>query len=328
MDKGPIFIGGPDRSGKTLLRLALSLHPQIGITKRTDLWTRFYGRYGDLERSDNFERCISAILAYKHIQVLQPDGRRLRSEFSQGEPTYARLFALIHEQYSERLGKPRWGDQSELVERYADPIFAAYPSAKIIHLVRDPLDRFSASKSRWKRGKGKVGVATARWVEAADLALRNLQRYPDQCMIVQYEALVMRPEVTLSEVCSFLGEEYAPAMLLIGHTPTYADEIVRPPNGVAENHFLTQFIGNYYLNLSDAEIAFIQSSAGRDMLAFGYALRRVNFSLSERLSYWVRTWPVNVLSMLAWRATKTLGTRFPGPGQSGGGLKGQRVAHV
>ena len=108
MDKGPIFIGGPDRSGKTLLRLALSLHPQIGITKRTDLWTRFYGRYGDLERSDNFERCISAILAYKHVRVLQPDGTRLRSEFSQGEPTYARLFALIHQQYSERLGKPRW----------------------------------------------------------------------------------------------------------------------------------------------------------------------------------------------------------------------------
>jgi len=312
MDKGPIFIGGPDRSGKTLLRLALSIQPNIAITKRTDLWTRFYNRYGDLNRGDNFERCLSAILAYKHVRALQPDAGRLRADFQQGDPTYARLFGLIYQQYSEKVGKPRWGDQSEGVERYADPIFAAYPSAKLIQLVRDPLDRYGASKSRRKNGKGKLGAATARWLDSVDLAVRNRQRYPDRCLLVQYEALVTHPDVTLSEVCSFLGEEYSPDMLLIGHTPTYAEEIILPEHGVAENYFLTQFVGNYYLNLSAAEIAFIQGFAGREIQASGYPLRQVRMSPSEWFSYCAWLWPTNVLRMLGWHANEWLRVQWPG----------------
>ena len=45
---GPIFVGGLDRSGKTLLRLALSSHPNIAMTRRTYTWTEVYQRYGDL----------------------------------------------------------------------------------------------------------------------------------------------------------------------------------------------------------------------------------------------------------------------------------------
>jgi hypothetical protein len=247
------------------------------------------------------------------VRALQPDAGRLRADFWQGDPTYGRLFALIYQQYSERVGKPRWGDQSEGVERYADPIFAAYPSAKIIHLVRDPLDRFSASKSRWKNGKGKVGAATARWLNSVDLAMHNRQLYPDRCLVVQYEALVTHPDATLSEVCSFLGEVYSPAMLLIGHTPTYADEIILPEHGVAENHFLTQFVGNFHLNLSAAEIAFIQGFAGREMLAFGCPIRPVHMSPSQWFSYCAWLWPTNVLRMLGWHANEWLRVHLPGP---------------
>ena len=42
----------------------------------------------------------------------------------QGQPTYACLFALFQQHYAERAGKPRWGDQSGLIERYADLIAA------------------------------------------------------------------------------------------------------------------------------------------------------------------------------------------------------------
>ena len=107
MKRGPIFIGGLDRSGKTLLRLSLSAHPNLALTRRTYLWPRFFNRYGDLSRGDNFERCLRAMLQRKPIQVLQPDAERIRREFWQGEASYARLFALLHQHYAERQGKPR-----------------------------------------------------------------------------------------------------------------------------------------------------------------------------------------------------------------------------
>ena len=53
---GPIFIGGLSFSGKTTLRLMLSSHPVIVLSRRTYMWQRFYGRYGDLRRPENLER--------------------------------------------------------------------------------------------------------------------------------------------------------------------------------------------------------------------------------------------------------------------------------
>jgi len=120
----------------------LASHPHIAMSRRTNLWPKFYQRYGDLSRTDNFQRCLKAMLQYKHITSLKPDADRINTEFQQGEPTYARLFALFEQHNAERLGKPRWGDQTELIERYTDPIMNAYPSAKFIHMIRDPRDQY------------------------------------------------------------------------------------------------------------------------------------------------------------------------------------------
>ena len=125
MDHGPIFIGGLERSGTSLIYALLASHPNIAMTRRTNLWTYFYNQYGDLGRRDNFERCLNAMLHYKRLVVLKPDPERLRQEFWQGEPTYGRLFALLEQQYADRVGKSRWGDKSLNTERYAEPIFAA-----------------------------------------------------------------------------------------------------------------------------------------------------------------------------------------------------------
>ena len=78
MSNGPIFIGGLSFSGKTQLRLLLGTHPNIVITRRTRMWTRFYGRFGDLSRPENFERCLEAMLRNKHICALNPDPARIR----------------------------------------------------------------------------------------------------------------------------------------------------------------------------------------------------------------------------------------------------------
>src|SRR5512142_2409406 len=97
MNRGPIYLAGADRSGTTLTYALLSSHSHIAMPHLgSNMWTFFYGQYGDLSRPENFERCLKAMLRYKNVLILNPDVERIRREFSQGEPAYARLFALFH----------------------------------------------------------------------------------------------------------------------------------------------------------------------------------------------------------------------------------------
>ena len=105
----------------------LGSHPDIAMTRRTNLWTHFYGQYGDLAQPENFERCLAMMLRYKRVVRLDPDPERIRREFMQSDRSYAALFALLGEHFAERQGKMRWGDKSLTTERYAELIFAAFP---------------------------------------------------------------------------------------------------------------------------------------------------------------------------------------------------------
>jgi hypothetical protein len=292
MSSGPIFVGGLDRSGKTLMRLSLSSHPRIAMTRRTYTWTDVYGRYGDLGRPENFERCLAAMLANRHMAALAPDAERIRREFRQGEPSYGRLFALFHQHYAERAGKPRWGDQLAFIEHYADQVFAAYPSARMIHMVRDPRDRYEAATSSRQRRVGRAGMAAARWLASAELGQRNLRRYAGRYAIVRYEALMAERERTLREVCAFIGEEFAPAMLTLEGAMRFGRE-----DDAAEG----QRDERPRAALSPREVAFVQAYAGRGMAAYGYQPRPVRLSLGERLRFYCVDLPANLARATAWR---------------------------
>jgi hypothetical protein len=312
MEQGPIFIGGLDRCGKTLLRALLAAHPNIAIPAiGSNMWTFFYGRYGDLSRRDNFERCLKTMLRYKHVAFLKPDPDRIRREFWQGEPTYARLFALFQRHYADREGKPRWGDQTGLIERYADQIFAAYPGAQMIHMLRDPRDRYEASLALWPHGKGRVGGATARWRYTTGLARRNQRRYPERYLVVRYETIVTQPEAALREICAFLHEDFFPSMLTEG-SALYQDNIRSRSGSESEpGGISTAYIGRFRQRVPPREIAFMQMLGGRDMQAFGYPPEPLRLSFGEQLRFYVIDWPVNLVRLATWRSVEAIQQNFP-----------------
>ena len=57
---GPIFIGGVERSGTSLLYALLASHPNIAMTRRTNMWPYFYKLYGNLAKPENLDRLLSA----------------------------------------------------------------------------------------------------------------------------------------------------------------------------------------------------------------------------------------------------------------------------
>jgi hypothetical protein len=309
-EDGPIYIGGPDRCGKTLVAALLGSHSRIAIPiVGSNLWTFFADQHGDLADDRNLDRCLAALYRYKHARFLGLDLPRLRSEMRRGPATYPRLFALIHEHFAERAGKPRWGDQSGLIERYAEPIFASIPGVRMIHMVRDPRDRYEGSLAMWPAGRGRVGAAVARWRYSIDLGERNARRWPDRYRLLRYEDLVRDPEGVTSDLCAFVGEAFEPGMMAMPDAPTYRAKLAAGADGVPR--ITDAHIGDYRGRIPPHELAFMQGRLAARMRRYGYALDPVSIPLGDRLRYVVR-WPAQAGRMVAWESVERLQHRLPG----------------
>ncbi|MFP3914997.1 MAG: sulfotransferase family protein [Actinomycetota bacterium] len=308
--RGPVYIGGLDRSGKTTMHAFLTSHPNIAIPAvGSNMWTYFYGRYGDLARPANLQACLDAMFRYKHVVFLQPDRDRIEREFRAGEPTYARLFSLFLIHFAEEQGKPRWGAQTGLIERYAEDLFGAYPGLKVVHMLRDPRDRYQASIEKWPRGKGRAGGAVARWNYSLRLAERHLSRHPDDYLVVRFEDLVHRPDETVRRVCEFLGEEFAPSMLEMAGAPTHRRRMMGETPGPVR--LSPEYIGRFRGRVPPGEIEYIQRHAALGMARYGYEKAPLDMTMRERLGYHLIESPSQTLRRWAWRSVEEGQQRLP-----------------
>lgn len=295
MESGPIFIGGLDQSGKTPLRRMLSAHPELLLTRRTYMWSRFYNQFGPLSNPSNLDRCLSTMLTRKAIQEMHPDPQKIRREFIQGPQTYARLFEVFHRQNLERTGKRRWGDQLGLVERFADVIFSSYPDAKMIHMIRDPRDHSAEGAEIKHRGRGKSGWLTARWKFSAQLARLNSRRYHKQYLVMRYEDLMQDTEKMLRRICAFLNEDYIPTMLEVLAARNRDEE---DPVEHREEHLQTS------ASSMKTQVTFAQIFARRDLIDLGYTLKSVPLSTGEQIKFSMIDLPANLAGLIAWNLTE------------------------
>lgn len=231
---------------------------------------------------------------------MEPDEARLRRDLAQGQATYGRLFALLHEQYAERLGKQRWGEQEGRLEGYADELFAAYPGAKVIHMIRDPRNRYEemlqTTPPRFRLGR--VGVNTRDWLQSVRLARRNQQKHAANYLVLHYEALLSDPEQALRQVCGFIGEDYIPAMLTMQGAIRFGGQEATDAASEWETG-IVDFKLDAARQVSPREVAFMQFFAGREMRAWGYVPHPVSLSPIETVRYCTMDWPFGLVRMAA-----------------------------
>jgi hypothetical protein len=299
--RGPVYVAGLERSGTSLMFALLASHPSIAMTRRTNLWRHFFEQYGDLADDANLDRCLDTMRRYKRLVGLGTDWERLRAELRSGPRTYPRLFALLHEQHAERLGLPRWGDKSLHTERWADRIVADDPDARILHMIRDPRDRFASSVTRWKVRRGGAGAGAAESRSSARIAIENERRFPTQYRAVRYETLAAEPERTLRDLCAFIGEDFDPAMLGMDGAPAVRDGGNSSYGRLATGSISTSSIGRFAQILTPRQIAYVQLATRREMRAFGYEPVEVGLSGRDRLAFVLRDLPVETAHLLAWR---------------------------
>ncbi|MGH8212249.1 MAG: sulfotransferase, partial [Rhodanobacteraceae bacterium] len=191
----PIFILGLPRSGTTVLERMLANHPRVASAgELVDFGMQLYWA-ADTSDIQN-ERFLSRLLELDFVEV----GRRY----------------LARTQWRAR-GKPFFIDKQPPNWALAGFIHLALPHARILHLVRDPMD---VCFSNWRTF---FGDSYAYSYELAALATqhriyRGLMRHwhatmPGVILDVSYADLVRQPEAVMRRVLQFCGLEFEPRCL-------------------------------------------------------------------------------------------------------------------
>lgn len=203
MAEKPIFIGGMFKSGTSLLRAMIGQHPSIGSGLETYWFDLDFSR----PEGEDLQERLGALAEFygfsrKDVQVIaatSTSGEAFLSRFLDG--------------YVARLNKPRWAEKTPGNVLHMDRIFAAWPDAQVVHIIRDPKDVFASL--RQARKWDSVNVFVERWCsvfEAVERFRSQLRLDADRYLELRYEALVTTPVEATRVLCDFLGEAWTEHM--------------------------------------------------------------------------------------------------------------------
>jgi hypothetical protein len=216
-DGPPFFIVGNDRSGTTMLRLALD-RGRVAITPES----MFLVDFAPVRRRSGLDDPAAAAAFVRRVW----SHPRVRVWGLPGEPP-AVPPGLAHDEayrfaveapfraYAAARGKPRWADKTPLYLAYVDELAAVWPDARFVVLVRDGRD-VALSLLRVPFGPNNVWAAARFWAQGIRLGLDAAARHPGRVRTVRYEDVVADPPSALRPVCEFLGLAYGDEMLAIG----------------------------------------------------------------------------------------------------------------
>jgi tetratricopeptide (TPR) repeat protein len=196
----PIFIVGMPRTGTTVLERILGSHSQVSDG----------GELNAMQHSISMELDSFIQLPLSAADLTAPTALNLRS------------LARQYQQRTRHLlrGKKYFVDKNPKNVFCAGIIAAAFKQARILCLMRDPMDSCFSNLKELFPGGG-YGYS----YDFADLAghyfrfrcaVEHYQNVmPDQFMTVKYEALVADPEATSRHIMSFCGLSYEEACIEI-----------------------------------------------------------------------------------------------------------------
>lgn len=205
MNKKPVFfILGCVRSGTTLLRNILKSHPNLICPEETHFfrWNDPFasGDYTHINKNVEtlkMHRSMDGVdeSDFQHVLEKSVDRKDLMLN-------YCELFAQVQGQTSSRCF-----DKSPQNVYGLPLIKAQFPDAKIIHIVRNPLNVVSSLK----RGRGllpqSITGATNFWKEAIQIINTMKPLLSNNLYEIKYEKLTNNPQHEISNLLNFLSED-------------------------------------------------------------------------------------------------------------------------
>jgi hypothetical protein len=202
---GPVFIGGPHRSGTGLLRAILGSNSALAIPPKEYHFFDLPAAWVN-QTVCHPTRLLREILSWPKIRqwgltdaevfaMLPSVGAKIRDVYA------APLLA-----YASRLGRPGFGNKTPHLERHFVMLLDWFGSAmRFIQIIRDPLDTF-CSMCHYDGFRGRRPDAqefALQWRTALLTGLHYRRVYPDNYLLLRYEDLVEQPVYWTQALCEF-----------------------------------------------------------------------------------------------------------------------------
>jgi hypothetical protein len=216
------FILGSPRSGTTLFRAMLNVHPT--------LWAPGELHLANFETmADRAGNIMPPLLRYMPIpeaaarcgESTASFSRTFRGWEQQGAPV-TDVYEALHEADPDVLivdKSPPYCAQLRILERIGEQ----FPNAKFIHLVRSPHDVIRSyvrlqlhrgNRKLFEPGRNPFQIGEAIWYSCNSNSEEFLKGVPaDRKCTVRYEDLVSEPAESLETVCNLLGRNFDPRMV-------------------------------------------------------------------------------------------------------------------
>lgn len=206
-----VFILGAPRSGTTFLASLLAV-TRFRTPFETQFIPKYYKKlssYGDLNQFKNFSCLVNNILSERAVMQWKLDlnVKEFYDGFG-GEVSYAKLVDKLCALKHKRKNDGCWGEKTPWYLLELDVIYALFPDAKYIFIVRDGRDvALSLLKKEW--GPNNVYACAEYWksLNQEQPILTELRR-KGQLLELRYEDLLDETEKHVKQFYEFLDEPY------------------------------------------------------------------------------------------------------------------------
>lgn len=281
----PIFIVGSPRSGTTLVRELLNLHPNLYVIPNETCfitWSaRLFKKEHDTRSRLKNMRDYFAKVGWKIDNFNSCESISLLS-------TNPSLTELLDYLIGQNVKPPqhRWVEKTPFHVWYLDILYKLFPQAKFIHCIRDGRDcvvsmQSMGFKSRGFKGElsgwGLLGNA-ALWKYSVRKGLSLSKNIPvESLLMINYEELVTNVEQKVKAICQFIGEPFSEEMLNLRYCNS--------SYGCGKFPITSKSVGMWKKNLSQAEAEIVMYLLEPELKSLGYlqSSAKISSSIIQKL---------------------------------------------
>ncbi len=286
-----VFLCGHRKGGTSMFVNLFDSHPQLSVYPvDVNLLYAYFPNYNKegLSEAELLAR-ISRVLFKDHSPLPELSGidfEKFESNFMRnihGKPLHDMrnvMTAMLkaHAELDQSNQEKKYYVAKETsIEIHAQEIAGWFPSARFIHLIRDPRDNFAAIKSGVSKKYSGYGdtetsllfsvlIRNIWGIRFAELNRKILG--DDKYLVLRFEDLVANPEPVMREVAKWLDINFEDSLLrptICGH-PTGGNSFENKKfTGISAAH-----LGRWKDRITPEEAAVIEFSFGKEMRDFGY----------------------------------------------------------
>lgn len=272
----PFFVVGMPRAGTTLLARMLDQHSANCVFPEALLFRLLYYFGCEKQFAHLWQYHLFMNVLYAGFVRYNDPAAWCVADVAAKQPNYTGSTRLLLNKlaasYCQEKNAQTWGEKTPVHALHLSEMYALYPNATLLCLVRDPRDVLVSHAVRWNGGKfdSRFVFAKAASLKNYFHALKQVNPFPEVSQVwVRYEDITQDPERQLSKVCARLEQPFEPAMLEF-HQQRLMPEDLRPHHALLEKPLTNARQGRYKEAFSPSQQAALDAFFAEELDAFGY----------------------------------------------------------